>query len=231
MADAVGEKNANLGEVRNRLGLRIPRGFAITTAAFDRFMVFNRLGDVVQKLKAKADVIETETILQVSEQIQMLIGESEVPQDLAQAILDAYDELDAATPADQGPLKISLRSSAIGEDSVAILCRPVPLGSERAAAKDTGRIQEHPGQPVHPAGHRLPSAHGDPLHARRPWPSPAWRWSPPGPAASCTPATRSTRWTTGCIINAVWGLGPYAVDGIVPAGQLLAEQATRSRCC
>ena len=36
MADAVGEKNANLGEVRNRLTLRIPRGFAITTAAFDR---------------------------------------------------------------------------------------------------------------------------------------------------------------------------------------------------
>ena len=26
------------------------------------------------------------------------------------------------------------------------------------------------------------------------------------------------------LINAVWGLGPYAVDGIVPAGQLLPEQ-------
>ncbi|HEX5682316.1 MAG TPA: PEP/pyruvate-binding domain-containing protein, partial [Desulfobacterales bacterium] len=52
MADAVGEKNANLGEVRNRLSLRIPRGFAITTTAFDRFMAFNQLGDVVQKLKA-----------------------------------------------------------------------------------------------------------------------------------------------------------------------------------
>jgi pyruvate,water dikinase len=118
MAEAVGEKNANLGEVRNRLGLRVPRGFAITTAAFDRFMVFNQLGNVVQKLKAQADVIETETILQVSEQIQMLISESEVPPDLAQAILDAYGELDAATPAGQGPLKVSLRSSAIGEDSV-----------------------------------------------------------------------------------------------------------------
>ena len=79
-------------------------------------MVFNQLGNVVQKLKAKADVIETETILQVSEQIQMLIGECEVPQDLAQIILDAYGELDAATPADQCPLKVSLRSSAIGED-------------------------------------------------------------------------------------------------------------------
>ncbi len=68
-APAVGEKNANLAEVRNRVGLGVPRGFAVTTAAFEHFMAANRLEEVVRRLKAKVDIIETETILQVSEQI------------------------------------------------------------------------------------------------------------------------------------------------------------------
>jgi pyruvate,water dikinase len=215
MADNVGEKNANLGEVRNRLALRIPRGFAITTAAFDRFMVFNQLGDVVQKLKAKADVIETETILQVSEQIQMLISESEVPQDLAQTILDAYNELDAATPADQGPLKVSLRSSAIGEDSVlsfagqylSVLNVPPPkildeyknilasLFTPRAIA-----YRLHMGIPFSDAA--MAVACLEMVCAR----------------VSGVMYTRNpvNALENRIIINAVWGLGPYAVDGIVP---------------
>ncbi len=52
LADAVGEKNANVAEVRNQVHLAVPRGFAITTAAFDHFMAANRLVEVVQRLKA-----------------------------------------------------------------------------------------------------------------------------------------------------------------------------------
>jgi len=57
LVDAVGEKNANVAEVRNQVHLAVPRGFAITTAAFDHFMTANRLVEVVLRLKAKADII------------------------------------------------------------------------------------------------------------------------------------------------------------------------------
>jgi pyruvate,water dikinase len=215
MAEAVGEKNANLGEVRNRLGLRVPQGFAITTAAFDRFMVFNRLGDVVQKLKAKADVIETETILQVSEQIQMLISECEVPPDLARAILDAYGELDAATPADQGPLKVSLRSSAIGEDSV------LSFAGQYLSVLNVPPLKILDEYKSILASLFTPRAIAYRLHMGIPFPDAAM-------AVACLEMVRArasgvmyTRNPVNplenrIIINAVWGLGPYAVDGIVP---------------
>jgi pyruvate,water dikinase len=215
MAEVVGEKNANVAEVRNRLGLRVPRGFAITTAAFDRFMEFNRLNAVVQKLKAKADVIETETILQVSEQIQMLIAESDVPEDLAQAIMKAYDGLDAAAPEHLRPLRVSLRSSAIGEDStlsfagqyLSVLNVPperiideyksilASLFTPRAIA-----YRLHMGIPFSDAAmavacmEMIPARASGVMYTRNPI------------------AVLENR----IIINAVWGLGPYAVDGVVP---------------
>ncbi|MEJ2721276.1 MAG: PEP/pyruvate-binding domain-containing protein, partial [bacterium] len=42
-AEVVGGKNSNLNEIRNRLNMRVPGGFVITTAAYHRFMEFNDL--------------------------------------------------------------------------------------------------------------------------------------------------------------------------------------------
>jgi pyruvate,water dikinase len=215
MAEAVGEKNANLAEVRNRVKLAVPGGFAVTTAAFEHFMAANRLVQVVQKLKAKADIIETETILQVSEQIQMLMAESEVPDDLARQILNAYDELEAQTPDTRRPLKISMRSSAIGEDStlsfagqyLTVLNVPrekildeyrnilASLFTPRAIA-----YRLHMGIPFTEASmavaclEMIPARASGVLYTRNP----------------VNPVDNRV------LINAVWGLGPYAVDGIVP---------------
>ena len=215
MAGAVGEKNSNLGEVMNRLGLRIPRGFAITTAAFDLFMRSNKLGEVVQKLKAKADIIETETILQVSEQIQLLIGESDVPQDLAHAIQDAYGVLDASTPADQRPLKVSLRSSAIGEDSILSFAGQylsvLNVPSEKILEEYKSIL----------ASLFTPRAIAYRLHMGIPFADAAM-------AVACMEMIRArvsgVMYTRNPVnplenrvhINAVWGLGPYAVEGMVP---------------
>jgi pyruvate,water dikinase len=49
MTDWVGGKNAHLGEVQNRLGLPIPLGFAITTAAYEAFLAAN---DLVEEMTA-----------------------------------------------------------------------------------------------------------------------------------------------------------------------------------
>lgn len=214
-AETVGEKNANLAEVSNRVGLRVPRGFAITTAGFERFMGFNRLTDVFLRLKAKADVIETQTILQVSEQAQMLIAESEVPEDLADAIRSAYERMLAKTPAADRPLHVALRSSAIGEDSVLSFAGQylsvLNVRIERLLEEYKNIL----------ASLFTPRAIAYRLHMGIPLPDAAM-------AVACLEMVRSkasgVMYTRNpinplenrIIINAVWGLGPYAVDGIVP---------------
>ena len=215
MVDAVGEKNANIAEVRNRAGLSVPRGFAITTAAFDRFIAANNLVEAIQRLKAKADIIETETILEVSEEIQGLIAQAEIPADLAQTILEAYGELNAATPEDRKPLKVSIRSSAIGEDSALsfagqyLTVLNVPPENILAEYK---RIL---------ASLFTPRAIAYRLHMGVPFQEAAM-------AVACMEMIRAVAsgvmYTRNpinplenrIIINAVWGLGPYAVDGVVP---------------
>jgi pyruvate,water dikinase len=213
-AETVGEKSANVAEVLNRVGLRVPGGFAVTTAGFDRFMAFNKLSEVVQRLKAKADVIETETILQVSEQIQMLIGESEVPEDLAAAIQESYSRLSASTPAGAPPLRIAVRSSAIGEDSVLSFAGQylsvLNVPPDRLLKEYQNII----------ASLFTPRAIAYRLHMGIPLPDAVM-------AVACMEMVRSmasgVMYTRNpinplenqIIINAVWGLGPYAVDGVV----------------
>ncbi len=215
LADAVGEKNANVAEVRNQVHLAVPRGFAITTAAFDHFMAANRLVEVVQRLKAKADIIETETILQVSEQIQMLMAESEVPEDLGRMIVESYDELAAETPASRKPLKISMRSSAIGEDST------LSFAGQYLTVLNVPREKILEEYKNILASLFTPRAIAYRLHMGIPFTEASM-------AVACMemiPARASgvmyTRNPVNAVdnrvlINAVWGLGPYAVDGIVP---------------
>nr|WP_157067905.1 PEP/pyruvate-binding domain-containing protein [Desulfosarcina cetonica] len=41
--DVVGGKNAHIAEIRNRLGIAVPEGFAITTRAYQCFLDHNQL--------------------------------------------------------------------------------------------------------------------------------------------------------------------------------------------
>jgi pyruvate,water dikinase len=215
LADSVGEKNANVAEVRNHVHLAVPNGFAITTTAFEYFMAANRLVEVVQRLKAKADIIETETILQVSEQIQQLMAESEVPWDLGRMILDAFDELASVTPASRKPLKISMRSSAIGEDST------LSFAGQYLTVLNVPREKILEEYKAILASLFTPRAIAYRLHMGIPFTEASM-------AVACMemiPARASGVMYTRnplnpvdnrVLVNAVWGLGPYAVDGIVP---------------
>ena len=52
---AVGAKMANLGEIRNRLGLNVPRGFAITAGAYQAFMAETGLAESIGQKLADTD--------------------------------------------------------------------------------------------------------------------------------------------------------------------------------
>ncbi len=112
--DQVGEKMANLGEVRNRVGLRTPDGFVITASAARQFIEANNLQVEINRRLKGLDLDNLEALYTVSAGIQSLISNAPLPAELEEAILSHHQQLDTGT---QTELLVALRSSALGEDS------------------------------------------------------------------------------------------------------------------
>jgi pyruvate,water dikinase len=214
MTGFVGGKNANLGEVLNRLHLPIPGGFAITTTAFDRFIEANDLGDEIRRRKMELDLIDPEIILRVSDGIEQLFHEAHVPADLERAIMEAYGELAAKAGSDQGKLKIAMRSSAIGEDSELSF-----------AGQYLSVLNVPPERIIHEYKRVLaslftPQAITYRLHMGITFEDAAMSVACLEMVPAKVSGVMYTRHPFNflenhVIINAVWGLGPYAVEGVV----------------
>ena len=110
-ADIVGGKMANLGEIKNVLGLPAPDGFAITTEGYRLHIERNGLASLIQQ--EHVDFSSVDEAASVSRRLQDRLLASTVPAELEQAILAAYDQLSQrlgwAPP-------LAVRSSALGED-------------------------------------------------------------------------------------------------------------------
>ncbi|NCD25307.1 MAG: pyruvate, water dikinase [Deltaproteobacteria bacterium] len=133
--DIVGGKTANLGELRNRLNMLVPDGFAITAHAYATFMQKSGLWDQINCLvlghpmasyfaasRPSSEIPDPEddasehsiTLLELCAKIRGMVLEAEVPSELKQAILQAHDRLRAREGRE---INVALRSSALGEDS------------------------------------------------------------------------------------------------------------------
>lgn len=113
--DLAGEKMANLGEIRNKAGLRTPAGFVITSAATEHFMRESNLEDEINRRLKTMDEDNLEELYQTSSAIQRLIIDAPLPADLEQAIMTHFRQLREEMGG--GELLVSMRSSALGEDS------------------------------------------------------------------------------------------------------------------
>jgi|WetSurMetagenome_2_1015567.scaffolds.fasta_scaffold14557_2 pyruvate, water dikinase len=114
MADAVGGKTANLGEVRNAVGLPVPPAFAVSAFAYRSFVAGAGIQPDLGRLWKGIDWNDPGSVLRAAEEMQALVMQAELPQDVREAItLAAHDLYRQAA----GPRRVSLRSSAIGEDS------------------------------------------------------------------------------------------------------------------
>lgn len=114
VVDQVGAKMANLGEIRNHVGLLVPDGFAITAAAARHFMESTRIQDEINRRLKTLDVADLESLYLVSTAIQELIAAAPLPADLDTLLHEHYGHLAERCG---GAPAVSLRSSALGEDS------------------------------------------------------------------------------------------------------------------
>jgi pyruvate,water dikinase len=112
-AAAVGGKNANLGEVLNRVGLPVPPGFAVSTYAYKLFLEYNQLGERLGELLKAWSLSDLDSLARVSEELKAVIHAAQVPPELETALKEAYDRLCAQVG--ERPF-LAVRSSAVGED-------------------------------------------------------------------------------------------------------------------
>lgn len=110
--DEVGGKLAQLGDLSNRLHLRTPDGFAITTAAFFAFMTRNGLLAQAQRGMQNWDGTD-KGLRELSELMQRGIHDAPLPWGLVAQINAMVDVLGMRR---KQPLRLALRSSAWGED-------------------------------------------------------------------------------------------------------------------
>ena len=111
--DRVGAKMANLGEIRNHVGLPTPDGFALTAHAYQKFMNGSRAGG---RIEADIAVLTTrEEEERRSSRLVASVRQTDVPAEVELEILAAYDRLAAR---EGRACKVAVRSSALGEDEL-----------------------------------------------------------------------------------------------------------------
>jgi pyruvate, water dikinase len=109
-----GGKNAHLGEVKNRLGLPSPDGFAISSHSFIKFMDHNRLFESIKDRLASLKVDDLEELNRSSKEVCEAVINGDVPHELEEAIRASYERLCRKVGRET---MVSVRSSAIREDS------------------------------------------------------------------------------------------------------------------
>ncbi|RJR50121.1 MAG: pyruvate, water dikinase [Desulfobacteraceae bacterium] len=112
MADLVGSKLANLGEIRSAMDVKVPRGFAVTSSAYETFMKENDLQTEIDRLIQSSDMEDLDQLYTLSASIQQKIIAAPVPEEVKRTIQEHYLRL-----SDHGrKVTLAMRSSALGED-------------------------------------------------------------------------------------------------------------------
>jgi pyruvate,water dikinase len=206
LAPAVGGKMANLGEIGNRVGLPVPQGFAITAAAYKRFLEASDLAAQLESRLSQARIEDLESLQTISRELRDLVRQAPLPVDLAEAILKAARLL--PTP------WLAVRSSAVGEDT------EFSFAGQFATLLnvDAGSLPEHYKEIVASkftsraifywkyrqfSINELPMAVG------------VLAMVPPRASGVMFSLDPQAPESDTILISAVWGLGKYAVDGTI----------------
>jgi len=112
----VGGKNASLGEMIQKLtpkGINIPDGFAVTAEAYKYFIKYNNLEEPIKKILSELDKSNVEDLKKRGKKIRNLFLNGKMPDDLTDAIVKAYSDLEKQYGKN---VDVAVRSSATAED-------------------------------------------------------------------------------------------------------------------
>ena len=110
----VGGKNASLGEMighLDKLGIRVPDGFATTSHAFSEFLAQDGLDASIHRLLDDLDVDDTAALARTGSQIRQMILSASLPPEIRDAVGTAWKQL-----ANGEDISVAVRSSATAED-------------------------------------------------------------------------------------------------------------------
>ncbi len=112
----VGGKTASLGQMTTQLSdrIKIPFGFAITSAAYWRYIEFNKLHDHIKTILNAVDITDFQQLKNAGLQLRRLFTTGSMPNELAEEIIAAYNQLSLHYK--QNNVDVAVRSSATAED-------------------------------------------------------------------------------------------------------------------
>ena len=111
---SVGGKNAQLGEMKSRLGLPVPEGFAITAWAYKLFVNSNNLQERITECLENLNIRSSDDLISCGERMREMVMQCEVPDEISKAILESSINLQKSNSI----TRFAMRSSALGEDSI-----------------------------------------------------------------------------------------------------------------
>ncbi len=112
----VGGKNASLGEMYRTLttkGVRIPNGFAVTSAAYFYFLQAAGIKKEIKRILRGLDTSDMKNLAERGAAARQTILQAELPSDLKRAIVANYRKLEKEFFTD---VDVAVRSSATAED-------------------------------------------------------------------------------------------------------------------
>ena len=209
MVDWVGGKSANLGEMLNMAEIPVPRGFAITVEAFKQFMAHDNLEKDLQALLAKIKAEDRDSLSAILDEARARIENAPLPEEVSRSIQQAL-----ASTFGKENVRLAVRSSAQAEDGEKSFAGQFlsELNVSREQVEDSYRRVV--------ASLFTPGATLYRLHQ-------GIRLAETAMAVACLEMVDAVASGVAyshdpvdltndtLIINGIWGLGRYAVDGLV----------------
>lgn len=112
----VGGKGANLGEMV-RIGIPVPRGFCISTAAYKRFVKETGVLDKISPYLTRLSKQPEEQYNELSKEIRQVIEGTQIQRAIQDIVIRHYDEL--CEDYGIGDMPVGVRSSGVAEDAAA----------------------------------------------------------------------------------------------------------------
>lgn len=112
--DTAGPKIAKLGDL-GAAGVTVPAGFAVTTGAYREVIGQSSIANRIDEMLADVFGAGQPELRRLAAAAREMVGDTELPTSLADAIGEAYDSLCSRCGSERLPTAV--RSSAIGEDA------------------------------------------------------------------------------------------------------------------